>query len=644
MDRGDGSLIKPVDVLKKYWGYPQFRSLQEDIINNVLEGKHTLALMPTGGGKSICFQVPGMILEGMTIVVSPLIALMKDQVEQLKRRNIEAAAIVSGMHQHEIDIALDNCIYGKTKFLYVSPERLKSDLFIERLRQMNVNMLAIDEAHCISQWGYDFRPSYLEIAAIRETIGIKKPVLALTATATPNIQNDILTKLEIENAATFRKSFARPNLSYKCIETPDKIRVMFDKINSVSGSVIVYARSRKNTKVFADILEKKGIDAYHYHAGLSAQARQKIQNDWIKNKFKVIVATNAFGMGIDKPDVRLVIHIDLPDSLEAYYQEAGRAGRDEKYAEGIILFQEKDIQSLESKTKARFPELDTLRQIYTAVCNYYQLALGSGEMQSFSLNLSDLGKKFNIPALTLYYGIKELEKHGYLQFEEKASSVSTLNILVDNTELYRFQVANPRYDHFIKTLVRIYGGELFSSYLRISEDRIASRALMTHNQVIDALQILTDRQIVDYIPGTEHPKITFLLPRQNTHQGFITQKMLDLDRERYFERMNHMLNYTRLQNTCRTNYFQEYFGEEKYSECGICDNCQKKTRDHRAPNLKKAVLEKINQLKTLNISDLYTHFPNRERKEISEIIRILIIEESIQIDETNTISLDKKSH
>lgn len=639
MDRSDGSSHTPLDVLKKYWGYPQFRSLQEDIINNALQGRNTLALMPTGGGKSICFQIPGMILEGVTIVVSPLIALMKDQVEQLKRRHIEAAAIVSGMHKHEIDIALDNCVYGKTKFLYVSPERLKSELFIERLRQMNVAMLAIDEAHCISQWGYDFRPSYLEIAAIRDIIGKNKPVLALTATATPHIQKDILSRLEIEGATTFKKSFARANLSYQCIETPDKIQVMFDKINAAGGSVIVYARSRKNTRIFADILEKKGIDAAHYHAGLSAQMRQKIQNDWIQNKFKVIVATNAFGMGIDKPDVRLVVHIDLPDSLEAYYQEAGRAGRDEKYAEGIILFQEKDLQTLQTKTKARFPDLETLRQIYTAICNYFQLALGSGEMQSFNLNLTDLGKKFNIQALSLYYGIKELEKHGFIQFEEKASAVSTLNILVDNTELYRYQVANPRYDQFIKTLVRLYGGELFSSYLRISEDRIASRTLMTHNQVIDALKFLTDRQILDYIPGTDHPRITFLLPRQNTHQGFITQNMLDEDRERYFERMNHMLNYTRLKNTCRTNYFQEYFGEQNYRECGICDNCKKRKSGSVDNTLEQRIIGLLNQNKSLSINDIYKFFSNLNRKEISNCIRVLTIRKVVEIGENNSIHL-----
>lgn len=619
------------EVLKKYWGFDSFRSLQEEIIDNTLKGNNTLALMPTGGGKSICFQVPGMILPGLVLVISPLIALMKDQVEQLSSRGINAKAIVSGMHKHEIDIALDNCVYGHTKFLYVSPERLKSDLFIARVKQMNISLVVIDEAHCISQWGYDFRPSYLEIANIKEYIPKDTPILALTATATPQIQDDIIEKLMISDAVVFKKSFARANLSYKTIKTEDKINHLLNQLSHIKGSVIIYVRSRKNTRHYSQIIEDSGFKSAFYHAGLSTQMRDKIQSDWIKNKIQIIVSTNAFGMGIDKPDVSLVVHLDLPDSLEAYYQEAGRAGRDEQYAEAIIIYQERDIEELKTKTSMRFPELNVLRQVYTAICNHYQLALGSGEMQSFSFDIEKFCTKFKLSVLSSYYSIKELEKHGFIQFVENASSNSTVNILVDNKELYRFQVANPRFDQFIKSIVRIYGGELFNSYLKINEDQIASKSIMSHNQVIENLKKLHELKIIDYIPRSDLPKLTFILPRQDTHQAFITEKQLETDRKRYFDRMKAMIQYTELQKTCRTNYLQDYFGEENYTECGVCNNCIDKLSKKNDYDLKYSLLRIIVDRKNLNVNDLNRYFYNIAPERIAKILREMVINEEIKI-------------
>ncbi len=637
MKEGNAIPSEPKEVLKKFWGFSSFRSLQEEIINNTLKGNDTLALMPTGGGKSICFQVPGLILPGLTIVISPLIALMKDQVEQLNKRGISAKAIISGMHKHEIDIALDNCVYGHTKFLYVSPERLKSDLFIERLKKMTLSLLVIDEAHCISQWGYDFRPAYLEIAKIKEHLPDEIPVLALTATATAQIQQDILEKLHIPNANVFRKSFARPNLCYKAIQTQNKLNVLLSHLSNTKESVILYVRSRKNTRYYSNLLEQNGYRSAYYHAGLSTQMRDKIQSDWIKNKIKIIVATNAFGMGIDKGDVRLVAHLDLPDSLEAYYQEAGRAGRDEKISEAVIIFQERDIEELKSKTLMRFPELKVIKQVYTGICNHFQLALGSGEMQSFSFDLEKFSKKFNLSVLSTYYSIKEMEKHGFVQFEENSSSFSTLNILPDNKELYSFQVANPKFDVFLKSIIRMYGGEIFSSYVKINEDQIASKTIMEHNRVIEYLKKLHNLKIIDYIPRSDLPKLTFLLPRQDTHSSFITEKQLELDRKRYFDRMRSIIQFTELKKTCRSNYLQDYFGEENYIECGVCDNCIEKFHSLDKEDLKKQILKLIDFHKSLNINDLNSFFHKLDPKELSEILREMTLNGQINIEENRNI-------
>ena len=400
--------MQPQSILKQYWGYDTFRPLQAEIIQSVLEGRDTLALLPTGGGKSLCFQVPTLMSEGICIVISPLIALMQDQVEQLKRRGISAVGIFSGMHKNQIDIALDNCIYGDIKFLYVSPERLQTKLFIERAKQMKINLLAIDEAHCISQWGYDFRPPYMKIAEFRALLP-KVPMIALTATATEEVRADILNRLEMVNPQTFQQSFARANLSYSAFKEDDKERRLMKILQNVQGSGVVYVRNRRRTQEISDLLNKYNIQSTFYHAGLNAQERTKRQENWIKNRVRVIVATNAFGMGIDKPDVRTVVHLDLPDTLEAYYQEAGRAGRDGEKAYTVALYNQSDTENLEKNVLTSYPPLELVRRVYQSLGNLFQLAVGTGEFNSFDFDLLEFQNRFNLPPTDTYFALKILE-------------------------------------------------------------------------------------------------------------------------------------------------------------------------------------------------------------------------------------------
>ncbi|MEM1137932.1 MAG: ATP-dependent DNA helicase RecQ, partial [Bacteroidota bacterium] len=448
-------------ILYQYWKYTTFRSLQEEIIQAVLAGKDTLALLPTGGGKSICFQVPALAKEGVCIVISPLIALMKDQVYQLNTRGIEAKAIYAGMSQREIDITLDNAIYGNIKFLYVSPERLKTEIFITRAAKMNISLLAIDEAHCISQWGYDFRPPYLELMQFRELIP-NVPCIALTATATEVVKNDIQDKLGFDqNAGFFQKSFARENLSYSVYYEEDKEKRMLEILSKVAGSAIVYVRSRKRTKHFADFLRARKISASFYHAGLSNEERARRQDDWINNRTRVIVATNAFGMGIDKPDVRIVIHLDLPDNLEAYYQEAGRAGRDERKAFAVLLYNHNDIKQLKENIEISHPSIDKLKKVYQAVANYLKIAVGSGYLESYDFDLDDFVNTFKLPYLETYHALKKLEEQDFIQFNESFYAPSRLTIALSHDKLYEFQVANKEADKLIKILLRVYGAEIY---------------------------------------------------------------------------------------------------------------------------------------------------------------------------------------
>ena len=568
------------NVLKQYWGYDAFRPLQEEIIQSVLDGKDTLALMPTGGGKSLCFQVPAMMSEGICIVISPLIALMQDQVQQLKHRNISAIGIFSGMHKNQIDIALDNCIYGDIKFLYVSPERLQTKLFIERAKQMKINLLAIDEAHCISQWGYDFRPPYTKIADFRKLI---PPVslIALTATATEEVRIDIVEKLEMINPQVFQQSFARANLSYSAFKEDDKERRLMKILQNVQGSAVVYVRNRRRTQEVSDIQNKYNIQSTFYHAGLNPTERTKRQENWIKNRVRAIVATNAFGMGIDKPDVRTVIHLDLPDTLEAYYQEAGRAGRDGEKAYAVALFNQSDIDGLEKNVLQSYPPIELIRRVYQCLGNLFQLAVGSGEFASYDFDLIEFQRRFDLPSTDTYFALKILQNQGFIQLSEGFKNTSKMMFKVDNRQLYDFQLRNSKYDSFIKLILRMYGGDLFSTFLNISEANIAKAYSIPVKEIEMWLLTLEKFDILFYDKQKDQPQLTFLTPRFDINKLPLQELEINNRKERDIQKSKSVKHYAEQPNRCRTQLLLEYFNEITDSECGICDNCLKKKKQSK---------------------------------------------------------------
>ena len=477
-------MLRPQEILKQYWGYDSFRSKQEEAIHSVLDAKDTLTLLPTGGGKSICFQVPALMMEGICIVISPLIALMNDQVTALKAKNIRALAITSGMSFSEVDIALDNCIHGNYKFLYLSPERLESEMVQQRLKKMNINLLAVDEAHCISEWGYNFRPSYLRIAEIREITNA--PIIALTATATPLVTKDIQEKLKFTDDNIISTSFFREELSYVVLKQDDKDSKLIQILNRVKGTSIVYCRTRKETKRVHQLLSEYGISSHFYHAGLDVLDRASKQKQWQLNHVRVMVATNAFGMGIDKADVRLVIHNHLPFSLEAYFQEAGRAGRDRKLAYSILLYNDLDIHNLNKQISDHYPEIDVVRNVYQQMANFFGIAIGDGKHQEFQFHINEFCERYNLNQLQTYNVLKLLEKEDYIKLSEAIHQPSRVYIKVSHTELYQFQIANKQYDLLLKILLRSYGS-LFDNFTKIQENIIAKRTQLTTQEVKDFL-------------------------------------------------------------------------------------------------------------------------------------------------------------
>jgi len=512
-------------ILNRYWGYDDFRSLQLDIIKSVASGKDTLGLMPTGGGKSITFQVYSLSRKGVCIVITPLIALMKDQVENLQKKGIRALKIHSGMSQMEIKVTLDNAVWGDYKFLYVSPERLNSEYFKERLAKMDVNLIAVDEAHCISQWGYDFRPSYMNIIQLRELLpGVT--FLALTATATPKVVEDIQEKLGFERPNVLNMSFQRENLSYLVRHREDKMGYLLETLKNVKGSGIVYSRSRKGTREIAAELRKNKISADFYHAGLSTGVRHEKQDDWLAGKTRVIVATNAFGMGIDKPDVRFVVHADPPDSLEAYFQEAGRAGRDGKKAAAVLLFNNADVTKLKKHVTVAFPEPENIKRIYQALCNYLQVAEGFGKGQSFEFSLQDFAQNFRFQQAMVYNSLKILQREGYLEFTEDMDNPSRIYFTVSRDDLYKFQVANESFDVFVKLILRSYTG-LFNGYVNIDEELLARRAGLDHDTVYNYLKHLRKSKIIDYVPRNRNPFIYFSKERISLNRLKITKENYD---------------------------------------------------------------------------------------------------------------------
>lgn len=559
-----------ISILRQYWGFESFRPLQEEIIQSVMSGQDTLALLPTGGGKSICFQVPALMKEGICIVITPLIALMKDQVEHLKKNGIQAVAIYSGMKRREVDITLDNCVYGQIKFLYLSPERLYNDVVRERIRYMNVNLFAIDEAHCISQWGYDFRPPYLELAKLKE-LHPAVPFLALTATATERVIADIQKKLNFPKENVFVKSFLRDNLAYMAIEEEDKMGRMVRIIHKLGGSGIVYVRNRRETQEIARILINNGIAADYYHAGLPGHERDQKQDQWMNSVTRVIVATNAFGMGIDKSDVRFVIHLDLPDSLEAYYQEAGRAGRDGKKAYPVILYQKRDEQKLVDNLHASFPDIPFIQQTYHYLCNHFQIPYGAGEGLTVDFDVVTFAKKYQLPLVPVMSALKFLERDSWLTLSEAVTIPSRFKFEIDAAELYKVQVQYVKYDKLIKAILRTYGG-VFENYVLINEYEFAKKLGFSYDRVVELLKSLEALEIASYLPSTDAPQLTFLQNRvdyKNLHIDYIFIRDRHQVKE---EQVNGMIAYIE-QAKCRSQSLLLYFGEQNAGFCQVCDLC-----------------------------------------------------------------------
>ena len=579
-------------LLKKHWGFDQFRGLQEDIILSILNKNDTLGLMPTGSGKSICFQIPSLVLGGTTLVISPLIALMNDQVQNLKKKGFSAISISAAMHYNEIDVALNNAALGHVQFIYISPERLQNENFRQKLSYLPINLIAVDEAHCISQWGYDFRPSYLKIAELR-TYFQDVNIIALTASATKVVADDIQNQLAFKNQKVFRQSFVRNDLRYVVQYEENKIIRLQKLISNIGGSGIIYVRNRKKTEDLALFLKKNKISSLAYHAGLKFEDRQNIQDQWLENKIQVIVATNAFGMGIDKPDVKFVVHLDLPESLEAYFQEAGRAGRDGKFAYSTIFYTKADQQRLLDNFKFAFPDLDYIKQTYQAICNYFQIAVGSGQGFSVEFDIDKLCNSYNLSPLLVYNSIKFLEKENYISYLDGGYEPSKIMFLSSKEELYLFQIRFPKYELLIKTLLRSYGG-LFENYGNIKEKDLAFRTKTNVQLVKENLEYLDKQQILSFIPQSSLPKLFF-------NQDRINGKYLEFNpnnyyhlKQRYSERIQSVIDYTENDKLCRQVQLLMYFNEIDYSNCGHCDVCI---------NNRQKDLEKIKQQITLVLTN-----------------------------------------
>lgn len=620
------------EILKHYWNHDTFRPLQEEIIQSVLLGRDTLALLPTGGGKSVCFQVPALAKPGICIVVSPLIALMKDQAENLKSKGIEAIAVVSGMGRREVDVALDNCIYGSVKFLYLSPERLLSELVQERIRHMHVNLIAVDEAHCISQWGYDFRPPYLHIADLRD-LHPHVPVLALTATATAEVRDDIQQKLRFPESNIFLQSFERKNISYVVQQDENKLRKLLDVPRGVKGSGIVYVRTRKETDDIAKFYTENGFSADSYHAGLTMEQRSSRQESWQSGHTRIIVATNAFGMGIDKPDVRFVIHKDMPESLEAYYQEAGRAGRDEHKAYAVLLYTHADRLRNEKRLLTIFPSVDEIKQVYHSLGSYLHLAYGTGEGISFDLDLGDFCNHFKLDPTKTLNALKFLEQDEYLAFNESVFLPSRFRFEVQNEELYAFQVQNSAWDPFIKTILRSYGGS-FENYVRLREFDLARRANLSVQQVIEGLKQLQEQGILNYMQQTDLPQVTWIRPRMDHKELIINKRYIDQRKATYRAKMEAVFAYAE-HRKCRSRMLLAYFDEDNAPKCGICDVCLDEKRQRSLAETMDDITAEIVQL--LSSGDMDTdHLVTRVRtgteKDRIETIRLLLDAGKIRTD------------
>lgn len=629
------------NILQQYWGYPSFRPMQEDIVDSVVEGKDTLALLPTGGGKSICFQVPAMTMEGICIVITPLISLMKDQVMHLKKIGIPAAAIFTGMHHNQVEIVYNQAVFGMLKFLYVSPERLMTDMFIEAIKKMKVNLLAVDESHCISQWGYDFRPPYLKIAEIREYIP-NTPVMALTATATPAVVEDIQYRLKFKERNVFQTSYERKNVTYNVIHDADKFGVMYRLFKRMDkGSGIVYVRSRKRTKIIADWLQSAGISASFYHAGLDAKTRDYRQQLWMNGTIKVIVATNAFGMGIDKPDVRLVVHLDIPDSLEAYFQEAGRAGRDLQPSEAFMIVAENDIDRLKDNIKNTYPELKKIRIIYEALGNYLQIPIGSGKNQSYNFDINDFCNAYNLSLLEVFNTIQLMEREGYIATSEALSSPSKIHIKAGREDLYRFQIEYQEFDTIIKYMLRNLPGVL-SDFVNIREETISIKTGLSVEMIIKQIERLEKLDFLTYIPRNDKPQIFYLTERLNISNISLSEDVYKNRKEDADRRLQSVIDFVNNDEICRSVQLLRYFGENIKNTCGRCDVCSSRNRndiDNKEYKIISDII--IGELKenSAPIYEVINNIRTYKEEKIVETIRWMVDNNIIRQDDKGKLSI-----
>ena len=620
-------------ILTKYWGYTTFRPMQEEIIESAATGNDTLVLMPTGGGKTLTFQVPAMSKEGICLVITPLIALMKDQCESLKKKQIKALAIHAGLTRDEIDIALNNAIFGDFKFLYCSPERVNTAIFRERFFQMKINLIVIDEAHCISQWGYDFRPSYMQLVKLRE-MKPEVPVMALTASATPEVIDDIQNKLLLRECKIFRMSYERKNLVYVVRNAEDKLGYLVKLLQSIQGTGIVYVRNRQKTKEISVHLQKNNISSDFYHAGLTDEIRSQKQQEWFNGKVRVIVSTNAFGMGIDKADVRFVVHFDLPDSIESYYQEAGRGGRDEKKAYAIQLFNRNDELSARKRLETNFPDISEIKQVYGFLGNFLQVPIGGGKFLAYDFQLQDFAAKYKVSIQSAFSCIKVLEQEGYIEFSEDLNTPSRVHFIIARDDLYKFQVANQQFDDFIKLLLRSYTG-MFSDYVPIDETMLAKRSNTTQDVVYKYLVTLSKLKVISYIPRRNNPVIVYTEERLDDKTLYISHAEYNKRKERYEGKVNAMLSYAKADHKCRSQIILTYFGEKNPYRCGQCDNCQQRNELGLSQYEFDLILTEVKKLanSTLNGNELLEQltkiFPD---KKCVEVYRWLLDNDKLHIN------------
>ncbi|TAN19950.1 MAG: RecQ family ATP-dependent DNA helicase [Chitinophagaceae bacterium] len=633
------------EILKRYWGFKSFRPLQGEVIGNILQGKDTLALMPTGGGKSLCFQVPALCKEGICIVITPLISLMKDQVEHLKEKHIPALAIHSGMSGREVEKAFKNALYGNFKLLYLSPERLRTSLFLDYIGDLHVNLITVDEAHCISQWGYDFRPAYLQIGELREHLP-EVPLLAITATATKIVRADIQEKLKFRKKNVLIKSFFRENLSYTVFSEQAKLNKTIDILHKVSGSSIIFCKSRRRTREIASYLHQSGLQADFYHAGLDAGDRNQRQEAWIANETRIMVCTNAFGMGIDKPDVRTVIHYDVPDSPEAYYQEAGRAGRDGKRSYCVLLYNQHELKALEENIETNYPPLEKIREIYRAIVSYLQIPAGSGEGMYYDFDLNDFTKTFHLNIILVTHILKVLEQEEILTFTDSVLLSSRICFTVPKNELYRFEKENPALDNMVKCLLRTYEG-IFNNYINVSEKQVSHMLKINEKIVVQQWHELQRYGILDFQPAKDKPQIYFMQERRVVDDLNLHMHRIHARKKTYEDRVHAMISYVENDKICRSKLLLTYFDESESLPCGICDVCIRKRQQLKSSQQKQVIYEEIKERLTegaQSVNELLAGYSSLKKESVLLILREMLDEEEIRINKVQKMEWRAENH